>query len=83
MYQLRRGVGEKTRRPVARGVNMAALQAQAGDFDRLQGQGLPDALARLQTALGVMDKARVPPHIGARLQEVIESLEVEIEARRS
>ena len=51
---------------------MAALQAQADDSDRPQGQSIGDALASLKHALKILDENDVPPHVGARLQEVIE-----------
>jgi hypothetical protein len=51
---------------------MTALHAQADDSDRPQRQSIGDALTSLKHALKILDESDVPPHIGARLQEIIE-----------
>jgi hypothetical protein len=62
---------------------MVALQAHAGDSDRSQSHTIKDALASLEQSLRILDKRNAPPHIGARLQEVIEFLKDEISSRES
>ena len=62
---------------------MVALQAHAGDSDRSQNQTMEDALASLEKSLMILDQEDSPPHIGARLQEVIELVRDEINSRTS
>ncbi len=63
---------------------MVALQAHAGDSDRSQSQKtMKDALASLEKSLKILDQEVSPPHIGARLQEVIELVRDEINSRTS
>jgi hypothetical protein len=62
---------------------MAALKAHAGDSDRPQNQTIEHVLALLEQALTILDERDSPPHIGARLQEVIEFLRNEISSRGS
>ena len=61
---------------------MVALQAHAGDSDP-QNQTIEDALASLEKSLMILDEEDSPPHIGARLQEVIELVRNEISSRTS
>jgi hypothetical protein len=60
---------------------MVALKAHEGDSDRAQNGTIEDALASIEEALRILDERDSPPHIGARLQEVIESLKAEISSR--
>lgn len=61
---------------------MGALQAHAGDSDP-RNQTIEDALASLEKSLEILDEEDSPPHIGARLQEVIELVREEINSRTS
>ena len=61
---------------------MGALQAHAGDSDP-QNQTIEDALASLEKSLMILDEENSPPHIGARLQEVIELVRNEMNSRTS
>jgi len=61
---------------------MVALQAHAGDSDP-QNQTIEDALASLEKSLMILDEENSPPHIGARLQEVIELVRNEMNSRTS
>ena len=62
---------------------MVALQAHAGDSDRPKNESMKDALASLEQSLETLDASDSPPHIGARLQEVIELVTDEINSRSS
>jgi hypothetical protein len=57
---------------------MVALQAHEGDSDRPKDETIDDALRSLECALKILDQEDMPPHIGARLEEVIESVKGEI-----
>jgi hypothetical protein len=54
---------------------MAALGAHANE-GRSRADYARDALALLKQALDLLDKSAVSPDIGARLQEIIDSLSV-------
>jgi len=60
---------------------MVALQAHAGDSDCSQNQTIEEALASLEECQKILDQEDSPPHIGARLQEVIELVRGEINSR--
>jgi hypothetical protein len=62
---------------------MAALYAHADDSDRPRDPTIEDALASLKQALKILDDKSAPPHIRARLEEVIDSLNEEIRSRPS
>lgn len=56
---------------------MAALSAHADDGNGPRNHRLEDALPLLQEALGIIDGTKLAPHVGARLQEVIDLLQSE------
>jgi hypothetical protein len=53
----------------------AALPAGAGEEGVSFGDGVDRAVALLLTALDLVDSIKAPPEIGARIQEVIDTLE--------
>jgi hypothetical protein len=57
---------------------MTALGAHADDENRPRNHRMKDALVLLHEALAIIDGTAAAPHIGARLQEVIDALEREL-----
>jgi hypothetical protein len=57
---------------------MAALGAHADDGNGPRNHRLKDAVPLLQEALAIIDSTKLAPHVGARLQEVIEALDREL-----
>jgi hypothetical protein len=53
----------------------AALSAGAEDKGVIGYEGVGRALTLLREALNVVDSIKAPPEIGARIQEVVDSLE--------
>jgi len=51
---------------------MSACQAQSDETNGLADQSMSDALTSLERALQILDDCDAPPHIGARLQEIID-----------
>lgn len=52
-------------------------------IDRSQSHTIEDALTLLEQSLRILDERNAPAQIGARLEEVIESLKDEIRSRES
>ena len=50
---------------------MSACEAQSDETEGLGDQSMSDALTSLERALQILDDCDAPPHIGARLQEII------------
>jgi len=59
--------------------SMSACQAETDDTDRLGDQSMNDALTSLERALQILDDCDAPPHIGARLQEIINLVADDVE----
>ena len=50
---------------------MSARQMQPGETDGRGDESISEALMSLERALRILDDCDAPPHIGARLQEII------------